>query len=124
VHFFNAHGLPGKDLTEIDFLPAQTDTPSTGNHDGLIVQGIVDVRQSLVGTRGRLVDLRRIFHVQGFVGTLVVEDLNKFFEARLLLKKIGGGRLGGLFFQGQMHALLAAILSVPVSPPPILFSLS
>jgi len=36
---------------------------------------------------------------------LVVEDLDKFFEARLLLKKIGDGRLGGLFLQGQMHAL-------------------
>ncbi len=44
------------------------------------------------------------------MGTLVVEDLDKFFEARLLLKKIGGGRLGGLFLQGQMHALMAAIL--------------
>jgi len=43
------------------------------------------------------------------VGTFVVEDLDKFLEARLLLKKIGGGRLGGLFLQGQMHALMTAI---------------
>ena len=44
------------------------------------------------------------------MGTLVVEDLDKFFEARLLLKKIGGGRLGGLFLQSQMHALMTPIL--------------
>jgi hypothetical protein len=43
------------------------------------------------------------------VGTFVVEDLDKFFEARLLLKKISGGRLGGLFLQGQMHALMTPI---------------
>src|SRR3984893_10733698 len=100
----------GKDLAEIDFLPAQTDTPATGNHDGFIVQGIVDVRQSTIRTRGKLVDLRRALHLYSFVGTFVVEDLDKFVEARLLLKKISGGRLGGLFLQGQMHALMTPIL--------------
>jgi hypothetical protein len=110
VHFLDADGLHGKDLTEIDFLPAQTDTSTTGDHVGFIVQGIVDIRQSTVGTRGRLVDLRRTLHVQSFVGTFVVKDLDKFFEARLLLKKISGGRLGGLFLQGQMHALMTPVL--------------
>src|SRR5579863_8478988 len=86
----------GEDLPEIDFLLPQTDTPATGDHDGFIVQRIVDVRQADVGTQSRLVDLRRTFHVQSFVGTFDVEDLDKFVEARLLLKKIGGGRLGGL----------------------------
>jgi hypothetical protein len=38
VHFLDADGLPSKDLTEIDFLPAQTDTPATGDHNGFIVQ--------------------------------------------------------------------------------------
>jgi len=42
------------------------------------------------------VDLRRALHVQGFVRTLVVEDIHELVGARLLLKKIGGGRLGGL----------------------------
>jgi len=44
------------------------------------------------------------------VGTFVVEDLDKFIEARLLLKKISGGRFGGLFLQGQMHAFMTTIL--------------
>jgi hypothetical protein len=39
-----------------------------------------------------------------------VEDFDKFFEARLLLKKIGDGRLSGLFLQSQMHALMTPVL--------------
>ena len=31
-------------------------------------------------------------------------------EARLLLKKIGGGQLGSLFLQREMHAFMAAVL--------------
>ena len=110
VHFFDADGLTGKDLTEIDFLLAQTDAAATGDHDGFIVQGIVDVLQSTVGTQRRLVDLRRTLHVESFVRTFVVEDVDKFFKAGLLLKKIGGGWLGGLFLRSQMPALMTAIL--------------
>ena len=53
------------------------------------------------------VDLRRALHVQGFVRTLVVEDLDELVEPSLLLQKIGSRRLGGFFFQGQMHALMS-----------------
>src|SRR5215831_18229123 len=42
--------------------------------------------------------------------TLLVEDLHELVEAGLLLEEVGGGRLGGLFFQGEMHAFVAAIL--------------
>ena len=94
MDFFDAYGLSGKDLAEIDFLLAQTDTPATGDHDGFIVEGIVDVRQSGVHALGRLVDLGRTFHVQGFVRTLVVEDLDELVEPSLLLQKIGSRRLG------------------------------
>ena len=65
---------------------------------------------SPVHALGRLVNLRRTFHVQGFVRTLVVEDLDELVEPSLLLQKIGSRRLGGFFFQGQMHALMAAVL--------------
>jgi len=69
VHFFDADRLAGKDLAEIDFFLAQTDAPAPGDHDSFIVEGIVDVRQTGVGTRGRLVDLRGTLHVQrGDVG--------------------------------------------------------
>ena len=42
--------------------------------------------------------------------TLLVEDLDELVEAGLLLEEVGGGRLGGFFFQGEMHAFMAAIL--------------
>src|SRR5215472_2883666 len=70
VHFFDADGLSGKDLAEIDFFRAQTDATATGDHDGFVVEGIVDVWQSLVDARGRLIDFGRTFHAQGFVRTL------------------------------------------------------
>src|SRR5215469_6917586 len=85
-------GLPGKDLAEIDLLASQTDATATGDYDGFVVEGIVDVRQSSVGTSGRLVDFRRTLHVQSFVQTFVVEDVDKFVKASLLLKEIGGRR--------------------------------
>jgi hypothetical protein len=37
------------DGAEVDFLLAQTDAAATRDYDGLIVQRIVDVRQSGVG---------------------------------------------------------------------------
>jgi len=66
VNFFDAAGLSGKDLAEIDFfLP---------RHDGIVVEGIVDVRQSLVDAPGRLINLWRTLHGQGFLRTLVVRE--------------------------------------------------
>ena len=110
VHFFDADGMSGKDLTEIDFLLSPTDPSATGDHDGLIVERIIDIRQSGVGTRGRLVDLGRTFHVQSFVRTLLVEDLDKFVKAGLLLKEIRDHRLGGFFSLSEVHAFVATVL--------------
>ena len=58
MNFFDADGLSSKDLAEINFLVVQTDAATAGDHDGFVVEGIVYVRQSGVGTQGRLVDLR------------------------------------------------------------------
>ena len=110
MNFFDADGLSSKDLAEIDFFVAQTDAATAGDHDGFVVEGIVDVRQPGVATRGGLVDLRRTFHIQSFVRALVVEDLNEFVEAGLLLQEVGGRRLGGFLLQGEMHALVTTIL--------------
>src|SRR5215468_4145557 len=110
VNLLDADGLSSKDLAEVDFFVAQTDAATAGDHDGFVVEGIVDVRQPGVGTGGGLVDLRRAFHVQSFVRALVVEDLNEFVEAGLLWQKVGGRRLGGFFLQGEMQALVTTIL--------------
>jgi len=74
--------VPSKQLPVLKTVRLAT---ATGDHDGFVVQGIVDVRQSGVGTWGRLVDLHRTLHVQSFVRTFVVEDLDKLVEAGLLL---------------------------------------
>src|SRR5262249_16108353 len=110
VNLLDADGLSSKDLAEIDFFVAQTDAATASDHDGFVVEGIVDVRQPGVGTGGRLVDFRRTLHIQSFVRALVVEDLNEFIEAGLLLQEVGGRRLGGFFLQGEMHALVTTIL--------------
>lgn len=57
-----------------------------------------------------MIDFRGALHIQSFMRTLLVEDLHELVEAGLLLEEVGGGRLGGLFFQGEMHAFVAAIL--------------
>ena len=88
MHFPDADGLAGEDRAEIDFFLAQTDATAAGDHDGFVVEWIVDVGQSLVEARGRLIDLGRALHVQGFVGTFVVEDFDEVIEAGLLLKEI------------------------------------
>jgi len=103
VNLFNADGLAGKDLTEVDFLGAQTDSAATGNHDGCVVEGVVDVGQSLIEAGGGLIDFGRILHAVGFVRALVIKDLDEFVEPGLLLQEVGIGRLGSLFLQGEMR---------------------
>ena len=110
MNFFNADGLAGEDLAEVDFLGAQTDSAATGNHDSLVVEGVVDVGQSLIEASGGLIDFGRILHAEGFVRTVMIKDLDEFVEPGLLLKEVGTGGLGGLFLQGEMHAFVAAIL--------------
>ena len=41
---------------------------------------------------------------------LVVELVQEGIELGLLLKQIGAGGAGGFFLQGQMHALVTAVL--------------
>ena len=109
MHFF-ANGLTGKNLAEVNLFVAQTDAAAARDHDGFVVEGIVDVGQSLIGAGGGLIDLGRALHGQGFVRTLMVEDVDKVIEAGLLLQEVGGGRLGGFFLQRKMHALVATVL--------------
>ena len=59
MHFFDADGLTGEDLAEINFSVAQTDSATTGDHDGLVVERVVDVGQTGVGARGRFDRPRR-----------------------------------------------------------------
>jgi hypothetical protein len=75
---------PAKTWLKLIFL-FPTQCGRNGDHDGFVVEGIVDVGQPGVGTRRRLVDFGRASHVQSFVWTLKVKDLNELIEAGLLL---------------------------------------
>src|SRR5580704_5056849 len=55
LNLFNAHGLTGKNLTEVNFLASETDSAAMGHDNRLVVERIVEVRQSRVGTSGRLI---------------------------------------------------------------------
>ena len=44
------------------------------------------------------------------MGTLIVVNLDELIKAFLLLQKIERSWLGGLFLEGQVHALMASVL--------------
>jgi hypothetical protein len=88
VNFFDADRLASKDRAEIDFFVAQTDAAAIGDDDDFIVEGIIDIGQSLIDAGGGLIDLGRALHVQSFVRAFVLEDFDEVIEAGLLLKEI------------------------------------
>src|SRR6266403_4307560 len=88
VNFFDADSLASKDRAEIDFFAAQTDAAAIGDDDDFIVEGIVDIGQSLISAGRGLIDLGWALHVQGFVRTFVVEDFDEVIEEGLLLKEV------------------------------------
>ena len=49
AHLFNSHLLTGEDGAEIDFLPIEADAPACCHGDSLIVERIIELRQSGVG---------------------------------------------------------------------------
>ena len=53
MNFFKADRLAGKDLAEVNLLIAQTDAAAAGNDDDLVVKGVVDIGQALIGA-GRI----------------------------------------------------------------------
>jgi hypothetical protein len=54
VNFFDADGLASKDRAEIDFFAAQTDAAAIGDDDDSIVEGIIDIGQSLLSAGRQL----------------------------------------------------------------------
>ena len=99
MNFLDADSLSGEDLAEVDFFVAQTNAAAACDHDGFVVEGIVDVGQAGVRTRGRLIDLRRTLHVESFMGTLVVEDFHELAETGLLLEEVNAAGLVASFFK-------------------------
>ena len=106
----NANGPPGKDLAEVDWFRAQTDAAATGEHDGFIVERRVEVGESGVRRKGRLIELGGIFHVPSLVRALVTEDRDEVIEAGLLGQEMSHGGLACFFLQGEGHAFVASVV--------------
>ena len=74
------------------------------------MKGVAELRQALIEARSRRIDLGGIFHVERFMGALVVEFMNEGIERGLLLQAVHACGAGCLLFQSQVHALVAAVL--------------
>jgi hypothetical protein len=96
-NFFDADGLAGKDLAEVDFYlwPRQV-LPQRVTTDGFVVERIVDVGQALMHTGGGADKPRGAVHVQGFMRALVVEDFDEVVEEHLL-QEVASRGLGSFF---------------------------
>ena len=110
LHFFDTDCLTGEDGAEIDLLVPEADASAVGDDDGLVVERVIDIWQALVWTCRGLIDLGRAFHVEGLVRALVVENLRKVIELSLLLEEVGSGGFSGFFLEGEVHALVTAVL--------------
>src|SRR5581483_3202202 len=107
---FDADGLAGQGSTQVDFLTKKTQAAAAGDHDGPIVEGVVRLRNAVVGPGGGGIDLGRRLHVQSLVGTLVIEVINKIIKLGLLLQDVGSSGSSGFLLERQVHAFMAAVL--------------
>jgi hypothetical protein len=93
--FFDADRRTGEDRAEFDLFTAPTNAAAMGHDKSLVVKRVIDIWQSLVSTRRRLIDLHRA--LQSFVRPFVVVDFVEIIKLGLLLKKVGSSGLAGLF---------------------------
>jgi hypothetical protein len=56
VNFFDADRLAGKDRAEVNLFVTETDAAAVGDDDDFVVEGIIDIGQSLVGAGRGLID--------------------------------------------------------------------
>jgi hypothetical protein len=110
VDFLDSHRLTSQASAEIDLLAIQTQAAAAGDDDSFVVERVVRFADALIGAAGRSVDLRRTLHFQRFVRAFVIKLFQEGVELGLLLQEVGARRAGGFFFQGEMHALMPAIL--------------
>ena len=102
--------MTGEDCAEINFLAVWADASAASDLDGFVVEGVGQLRQAVIGTRGRGVDFRGAVHPQSFVWSFVVEFFAKRVELALLLQAVGARGTRGFVLQREMHAFMAAVL--------------
>ena len=94
----------------MDLLTSKADPATLCDGDRLVMEWIVELLQAVIEPAGTGVDLRRELHAESLVRTLLVVLLDEGIELRLLLEEVLAGRLGGFLLEGQMHALMTAVL--------------
>jgi len=57
VNFLDADRLAGKDGAEVNLFVAQAEAAAIGDDNDFVVEGIIDIGQSRVGTGRGLIDL-------------------------------------------------------------------
>src|SRR5579864_6107776 len=110
LDFRHTNGLAGEGYAEVDLLVVQAKASTAGDHDGAIVERVVRFGDAATGARGSRVDLSWAFHGQGFMGPFLIELLQESVELGLLLQDVSARGASGFFLQGQMHALVTAVL--------------
>src|SRR5271165_4445111 len=86
------------------------DAAAGGDEDIAVVQGVGEVGQAVIRARRGRIDFGGALHVERLVRPFLVEFLYEIVEAGLLLKAVQAWRAGRLHLQGEVHALVAAVL--------------
>lgn len=89
---------------------ADTDSSTIGYKYSSVIPRISNVGEPLVGSRRFLIEISRVFHVQGLMRSFKVEALFKRIKSFLLLKVIAPCWFCRLKFESPMHSLMATIL--------------
>src|SRR6201993_3041071 len=101
---------PARERLRLIFIVVQAKASAAGDHDRAVVKWVMRFWDASIRTGRSRVNLGRAFHVQGFMGSFVIEFLEEGVELGLLLRDIGARRAGGFFLQGQMHTFMPAVL--------------
>ena len=110
LDLFDAHPLPGKDLTEVDLPSVVADAATVGHRGRPVVERIVQLTQTAIRPGRRNVALGRDLHLQRLVRALPVVVVNECVEPGLLLQEVGGRWSGRFGLERQMHPLVPPVL--------------
>jgi len=110
VDLLDADFLTGEDRAEVYLLPSEADAAAVCDGDGLVVEGVLEVRESAIGSCRGPVELGGVPHAKSLVGPFVVVTADECIELGLLLEKVAGSWLGGFFLERQVHAFMTAVL--------------
>src|SRR5262249_41597872 len=87
----------------------QAEPSASGDEKVAVVEGIGELGQAVIAAWGGHIELGRTLHGERLVRAFGIELAHEGIEAGLLLQAVAAGRAGFLL-QGQVHALVAAIL--------------